>query len=263
MRTALASPLVCLAGLVGLAVAFFPEAAHAQVNIERLRGDLKRKPVFLTLEGNLTGRTGNVESIVLGASLFAGGTYGKHLFFLKGQADYGRFENTTTVAKTFIHARYNYELSDRIAGELFAQAQRDDFRDLRLRNVYGAGPRFRLIHEDWLGVYIGTAYMLEYELLDVKEGAPDQAITWNHRWSNYASVSVALDSRTKFSSTLYVQPRFDEFSDVRVLNESTFSFQFGKRVSATISAQVRFDSEPPTGIKSTDLEIKNGIALSF
>src|SRR6201999_4125061 len=117
----------------------------------------------------------------------------------------------------------NYKLNSWLYAETFGQVQQDRFQRLRLRNIEGVGPRFAIRESKALDLYYGTSYMFEYEALSPqKPMQPPPAGTIAHRWSNYISFMINIDSRTRFTSVLYVQPRFDDFSDVRVLNESAF-----------------------------------------
>ena len=60
--------------------------------------------------------------------------------------DYTRYNDITSVDKSFAHGRYDYELTDVLWGELFAQAQSDAFQRLTLRTLFGLGPRWQVFH---------------------------------------------------------------------------------------------------------------------
>jgi hypothetical protein len=237
--------------------------SNAQVNVERLRTDLQRRPFFANVNGSFTGRTGNVDNMLAGAGLFAGSLVGRHLFFLRAEGNYGRFEGTTTVAKSFAHGRYNLEIDPRWFVELFTQAQQDRFQRLKLRDLYGAGLRFAVLGFEDVELHLGAAYMLEYESIDVAPAALDRTTSWAHRLSTYLALAIRLDEGLTFTSTTYLQPRFDALSNYRVLDESSFEATLGKRLTAKLSMVVRYDSNPPTKVKSTDVEIQNSLGATF
>lgn len=233
------------------------------MNVESLRADLRKTPALASLEGAFTGRTGNVESVVVGGAAFGAARWGRHSFFATTQADYARFGSETRVSKSFLHGRYNYALTPLLFGELFAQQQQDKFQRLLLRELLGVGPRFLVADQEELRVAVGTAYMIEYERISVAPGAPDDNVTFNNRWSSYASGTWSPDSRVRAIGTVYVQPRFDDFGDVRVLLEGALSTQVLERLGVKVIATVRHDTQPPTTVKRTDVEIKNAFTLKF
>jgi putative salt-induced outer membrane protein YdiY len=84
-----------------------------------------------------------------------------------------------------------------------------------------------------------------------------------HRWNNYAAVVWKMESRTRLIGTVYVQPRFDRPSDVRVLTETGLSLDVTKRLSVKLTLNFRHDSDPPTGVKASDLEVRNALSVRF
>jgi hypothetical protein len=238
-------------------------AAHAQVNVESLRRDLREVPARGSIAATFTGRAGNVESVEAGASALGAARVGRHTFLGSTQADYGRFERATTVSKTFVHLRYDYTLLSWLMAELFVQQQQDRFQRLLLRELAGTGPRFVLVDDARVRVAVGLAAMLEYERIRVAPGAPDDPDVLAGRFSGYATGLWQPDWRVRAVATLYVQPRMDAWHDVRVLFDGTLETRITKRASVKIIASMRHDSEPPTAVKRTDVEIKNALSLEF
>jgi putative salt-induced outer membrane protein YdiY len=237
--------------------------ARAQVNVETLRSDLQGAPAKATLEGSFTGRTGNVESVVAGVSGTGAARFRRHRLYASTSADYTRFSHETRVSKSFIHLRYNYEITAWLYGEAFIQQQHDKFQRLLVRELAGTGPRFVLADEEDIRLAVGTSYMFEFERIAVAPGAPDRAETISHRWNNYFSATVRPDDQVRGVATVYVQPRFDDFGDVRVLFETSIITDVTKRLGLRVIATVRHDTQPPTLVKRTDIEIKNGIVVKF
>ncbi|MBX3189141.1 MAG: DUF481 domain-containing protein [Labilithrix sp.] len=237
--------------------------AWAQINVERLRDDLRLSPALASLEGSFTGRTGNVESLVVGAGAMGAARWRRNSFFASTQADYARFGSETRVSKSFIHLRYDYDLLPWLAAEAFVQQQQDKFQRLNLRELIGTGPRFLIADERDVRVAYGMAYMLEYERIAVPAGAPDDPVVVAHRWSNYLTATWQMDSRVRLVGTTYLQPRFDAFGDFRVLFESALTTEIAKRLAVKVLVTVRYDSRPPTDVKPTDAEIKNSIVVTF
>ena len=246
-----------------------PRHAWAQVNTETLRKRIKAVGYSLILEGSLTGDTGNTEGIAVGAGAGGGWAKDPHLLFAYARFDYTKYNGATSVNKSFAHVRYNYELERWLWGELFAQAQSDAFQRLDLRNLFGIGPRFRVLPDvapKSFDVFVGTAYMFERDAITAVPGATgpqNQSIQIWHRWSNYLTVQWEIDPRAIIATTMYVQPAFNDFGDVRLLSETLLTFKITKIFAAGIAGSVRYDSEPPTAVLPTDTEIKNTLTLTL
>ncbi|MFO0757053.1 MAG: DUF481 domain-containing protein [Byssovorax sp.] len=258
-------PFTLALATITTAFSLLPCAAHAQVNIETLRTEIKQNPLFGSVDASFTGRLGNTQGVVAGASVFGGLNFAeRHLLFLKGQGDYAAFGGTPSVSKSFAHLRYNLTILPWLVGEAFAQVQQDKFQRLQFRNVEGIGPRFGLVQMDDFELYYGTSYMLEYEVLSSLPGGPaDATVDLNHRWNNYLSLLYRFDARARFSTVIYVQPRLDAFDDIRVLSDSALIVDLSGPLKLKLNVTVRHDTQPPEGVLSTDFEGKNSLALVF
>ncbi|RYE77440.1 MAG: DUF481 domain-containing protein, partial [Myxococcales bacterium] len=233
--------------------------ASGQVNAERFRQDLRDQTVALKLDSTFLGQVGNVEGVTLGFGLFGGAHVGRHLAFVRTTADYARVNDTTTIARTFLHGRYNMQLWGPWSGEFFAQIQQDRFQRLVSRTLIGLGPRLALFDRKELGLYTGISYMFEREVLNVAPDAPDESLTTGQRLSAYLSFSSTLAASTSTNTVIYYQPRLDDWRDTRLLLESSIVQKLTKTVGARLSVTMRHDSRPPTGVKQTDVEIRNVI----
>jgi hypothetical protein len=255
--------------------------ARAQVNTETLRKRIKAVGYSIILEESVTGDLGNTQGISLGSGAGGGWASDPHLIFAYARFDYTKYSGTTSVNKTFAHVRYNYEFAPWIWGEAFAQLQSDEFQRLDLRNLFGVGPRMRLFRAtdntkqenrdvktptQTFEMFVGTAYMFERDVITAQVGSTgpeNQNIQIWHRWSNYVTLQWQIDPRAIISTTMYVQPAFNEFSNVRLLNESILTFSLTKLFAAGITATIRYDSQPPSGVEPTDIEIKNTLSVTF
>ena len=294
MKPAAAHRSLLIATLI-LVVA--PTSAGAQVNTENLRKRIKTVGYSVIVEGSLTGDVGNSEGISVGGGLGGGWAEGPHLAFAYARFDYTKYAGVTSVDKSFAHARYNYEFEPWLWGEVFAQAESDKFQRLTLRSLVGVGPRVRVAHvavydgpneearlpaaanpsaaaqkaathapTETFDVYFGTAYMLERDVIVPVVGATgeeNRRVQVEHRWSNYLTLQWQIDPRAIVATTMYVQPVLTDFSNVRLLSETLMTFKITKVFTTGISGVVRYDSDPPTGVLTTDAEIKNTFAVTF
>jgi putative salt-induced outer membrane protein YdiY len=272
---------MCKAAILSVCAVLFLSlcgVANAQVNTEPLRKKIKAKGWSLALEASLTGRTGNTDGMDASSGLGLGWSRGPHLAFVYGAEDYAKFDDAVTVANGFAHARYNYEFLPWLWGEAFAQAQSDEFQRLRLRNLFGAGARIAVVQQKLeshnektkeeetrkeIDVYVGLSYMFERDVFLYLPDTPIEEFIIAHRANAYVSVNYQLDSRVNFVSTLYVQPRFDDPSDIRVLNETSLIYKMNKRLSASINFMLRYDSVLPPGVLPLDTLLKNTLSMNF
>ena len=237
--------------------------APAQVNAEALRTTLKANPKFLFIDGALVGHAGNTQTLTFSGSVFGGIHYGHSVFFVKAAADYGAARNVTNVARWMNHARYNYEFTERLALEVFAQVQHDRFRRIEVRDLYGIGARYGFYTDKDTDVFAGTTYMLEHETIEaLPDGTGGEKNVWN-RNSTYFGINSKLTTLVDGSSTTYIQPRFDRPKDFRVLSEGALSVQITKILSAKVSGTFWYDSEPPIGVRPFDLEVKNSLSVKL
>ncbi len=76
-------------------------------------------------------------------------------------------------------------------------------------------------------------------------------------------MNTRLSPLVDASSVTYFQPRFDKPSDFRILSETFCSFTITKLLSARVSGSVWIDSDPPAGVRTYDVEIKNSLVLKL
>lgn len=181
-------------------------------------------------------------------------------------ANYQRGESRgkLNVRKGFVHVRVSRNITDVWIVEAFGQKEFNDFWRLADRQLGGSGLRYELAGRDSANrvrsvIAAGSGLMREYEKL---KKPLDQTITqW--RSTSYVSVIVALSKGVDLSSTAYAQIGLRRPSDYRLLNESRLSVQLWKNLSFGTTFRFRYDHEPPTGVEKRDIELTNGIAISF
>ncbi|MEN0061106.1 MAG: DUF481 domain-containing protein [Myxococcota bacterium] len=157
-----------------------------------------------------------------------------------------------------IHLRATHFDRARFGPDVFAQLNNDVIRLLRWRAVGGVGVSARPFVFDAWEVGFGTAYMAEFEDRNVTD-EPRQVL--NHRWSTYVSWTAQLHETFSWTNTVYVQPRFDRFADLQVLNETAVRFAVAKWLSYVTTVQLRVDTEPPMGVVPVDARFIVGLML--
>ena len=242
-------------------------SAQAQVNIETLRR-LDSKPGWyndITL--SLTYQSGNTDLLRFRSSLRSDYWFGKYHTFGIATLQQGKQGGKLYTDKGFIHLRGARSLIKYLGVEIFLQKQFNESILLRDRNLAGGGARIAVFQQrtstknTGLNLYLGIGGMWENETINDKgHGEVETNII---RSTNYISAAWRIDKRFTVVLTGYYQPYLQRFSDFRVLSESRLEFHVTKTVSINTRLNVRYDSEPPTGVESHDLEIVNGLSYKF
>jgi hypothetical protein len=256
------------ASLLALAALLFPARASAQiVNVQPLIGaqqDKAKEGPSLAFEGSADVRRGNTSLVTLSGSAVGLYRTGRHLVFVLVRGDYGANNEEAFLSKDLEHARYRIDITGPLAGEIYAQHDRDDFRRLALRALGGVGPR---LHFEWwdrlFSATFGASYMLEHELL-VEGDQPDSGnATLAHRLSTYVVLETLVNERLSLAVTMYAQPRLDQFRDVRVLCETSLLSKATKYLSLKLSLTSAYDALPPRSVAPLDAQMKGALQANF
>ncbi len=231
--------------------------ASAQINTEKLRGSAE--PGFHGwIDGSLQYRSGNAPRVVVssGARLEYV-TDEVHTTFVQGAFNYGQKgeEGDAYLNKGFGHARWTAMWHPRVGTEVFTQLQFDQFLRLSLRVLGGAGVRGEVLKTDPFSMIMGAGYMIEREDLDIDETNSHPAETLNHRLTSYLLLRLHLTEHFSLISTTYFQPRLDEFSDYRLLEEAGLEVSLVKHLSLVAAFTMAHDADPPDGVEKTDIVI--------
>jgi putative salt-induced outer membrane protein YdiY len=239
-----------------------PVRAHAQVNTETLRLGEPAEGLHGDLKADLALKRGNSEFFQLGS---AGRTFyraGVHTPLLFARGEIGTENDERFSENGFVHARWTAMWHPRFGSELFGQLHYDAFIDLKFRALIGAGPRFMVVDEASLELYLGTGYMLEHEVLSVPADEPHPRRTLHHRSTSYAALKLAVTEALALTNVAYFQPRWDRPRDYRVLEELELQADINDYLALVSSVVLRYDSDPPSTVVGYDLNLKLGVRLT-
>lgn len=229
------------------------------VNVEKSRKEAKQGfQGFIDLNFSLTQNTRKIfES---GTSTLLQYHNDRHTVLLLNNLEFMRVEGNDLINNGFQHIRYNYTLgSGFTTAEVFVQHQYNSIRLLRRRLLFGAGPRFRIIENESLGIYIAPLVMLEQEKLNDEENT----FTNKFKGDLYASITWSLDERISFSHTTYYQPDLAKVSEFRLASDSGLEIELSKRFAFILTFNLAYDSHPPDDIPGLFYSLKNGIKYNF
>lgn len=160
----------------------------------------------------------------------------------------------------FAHLRYNYDMSKRFVYEAFTQGQYNERTRVLFRGLIGTGVRVKLNKDKKHRYYVGLAYLLESN--QFKGGTLRQL---DHRLSSYLSYNIAFGNKSKFVHTTYVQPRLDNWENIRVSSEASLFFFMSKHLSFRSTFNTAYDSDPrlPPSVPDWIYTLTNGLRFEF
>jgi hypothetical protein len=270
-----------LAGATLCALFATSDALANPINAEALRPKSAQEGLSVGADLTFAMRTGNVEFI----DVSAGGIiqYQTHrprsewadtsddappvvdqTVFLNANVRYAQRAEDAFVNQGFVHARWTSMWLPRVGTEVFAQHSFNAFQLLQARTLGGVGVRLDMVETPSFKLWGGSGYMLEYNLITVPEGAPDDPEDLQNRWTNYFTVRARLfDGELLLQNTFYVQPRLTNFNDVRLLEVFEALAPITDRIALGVSFSLLHDSMPPTSVEPTDTTLSTTLKFSF
>ena len=255
--------LVCIASLMALWMVSKAPSVHSQVNIEKMRDGATEKGFSTDLRLAFSTRSGNVDITELGLSLRQDFVAEKSTSFLVVRGLYGWKDGDPFSNEGLVHLRHVRKDWRTVAPEFFTQVNYDKARLLEFRSLGGGGVRIRLFEGERLQMAWGTAYMIEYERFDLPPNAWHPRSNTHHRWSNYLSLRADFGKGATLAWTTYLQPRFDDFGDVKALNDGELETDLVGRLALTVTVRLRYDGQPPDGVEKRDTLVLTGVRLEI
>ena len=269
-----------------LVMVWMPTVAFGQVNVEALRSNGTEDGISGSVGLSAAYTGGNIQFADFGATAKAEWKRNNDLLFIaatyrfaakRTQADLladpsiGLWDKEAHFSNNRLaHIRYNRLLSEGVWWEAYTQYEYNEFLLLDRRLLIGTGPRIRVFDGDSAGFAIGTSAMMEEERLNPERIHPNEDVNRiNARSSTYASLTVRIAETGSWTSTVYVQPRFDALDDHRIVAESGLTMNLTRAVAWTVDGRFRTDSVPPetpeeaAPVVSSDFSIKNGLKFTF
>jgi hypothetical protein len=78
-----------------------------------------------------------------------------------------------------------------------------------------------------------------------------------------AEIPVALAVPTSFSLSGYLQPKFDDFGDLRSIAVARFKTQLTDALALDITVAIDHDSNPISGVDAQNVRYSSGITYTF
>jgi hypothetical protein len=237
-------------------------SASAQiVNVQALFEETVPEGPSAGVELSVDWRTGSTNLLVARGMLLGQWRSERHWVLGVVRGEYGFAGEKRIVSKTLEHLRYRHRFLEWLSGEVFLQHEYDEFRRLQLRALLGTGPRFTLWGAEGGNLILGVAGMLEHERLR-RDDAPDAGNqATNVRLSSYLLGRLKLMENISLVETLYLQPRVDRPSDLRLLNETLLAVDANKRVVFTVGFILTYDRTPAANVSPVDTQLRTSLGV--
>ena len=246
----------------------FSALSQTIVNTEKLFHDDEDGLAFAS---ELIGSTmqGNAQLYLLESSLNLRYKNKKHTTKLFTGGSYVN-ENAEVISNSlFGQLRYNYLINSKSQFFSFYQLQTNKILLLKSRQLIGAGYRRSLFHlgtdsTSSLKFDCSIGAMQEEENLNALElGLNDQVYSNYTRGIISAIISVKLGNGVSVVNTIYIQSKITDLSDYRLLNETNLIFEINKWLAISLDIEYRYDGDPPSVLKPSDLNTNMGFVLSL
>jgi len=255
--------------------------ATAQVNTERLTSEATAPGLSGHLDFDLASQSGNVDLLsVRGGFLLQYATGPRldpdetelepadfpirNVYLFVVSRELARVSGELVSNRGFGFASWTHLFTPTVGVSIVGQVEYDDFTLIDRRVLSGTVVRYRRRPSEFMTLEVGTGYMYEYQDLDVPPTGPDEQETWDHRSISLVLTSFALaDDKVSINNSFFIQPRFDEPSDYRILDEAEVMITITDLLSLGTSLSLRYDSRPPTGIERTDVSLASRLRFRF
>ncbi len=255
--------------LLGLGL-LLASVCHAQiVNVQQLAG----KPVQPGLSGQVAlggdWLAGNSQLLtgVGSGSLFLKTDHGLALGTVSGaygiKGTGGTYADEPFQAKLFEHLRLRREVAPGWSVEAFGQHEYDRWRRLKTRVVAGGGVRLDVDAVPGVHVALGLAHMAQWEeLLKPKVGDLPGLVN-EQRLSSYLVAAAEASGTASVLLTLYAQPRWSDWSDLRGLVDVALVVTVSKATALRVNWALGYDTRPPVGVRGFDGTGKVALVAGF
>ncbi|HHH52836.1 MAG TPA: DUF481 domain-containing protein [Bacteroidetes bacterium] len=183
--------------------------------------------------------------------------YKKRILLSISNINFARADNKNFINEGFQHLRYTRLINKRWGFEAFGQAQYNEQLSLRLRILFGTGARLNICQKN-SKCNLGLSAMYEYD-----EESKGEIIQKDFRLNSYFSASIPIAENINLYSTTYYQPLVTDFNDFRLSSQSKMVLGITKKLSATITFSILYDSRAPIDSPELSEDLYGGLKYKF
>ncbi len=228
------------------------------VNIEKKRLDTDTTGIYGDVFANIALQRTSKNLVSIGTGGHLSYNFEKSELLLIGELGFVKGGGEKFANDGFLHLRHTATITKYISWESFTQMQYNTLTKIDNRWLTGSGPRFQLTDYDNALFYWSLLYMFEHETL-----SDPRLVNNDHRFSTYFAFTLRPQETVSFTSTTYVQPRIDLWSDYRLFTENSLSLGISNKLSLNIRFRMTYDRFPPAGIPALTYDMHNGLTYKF
>jgi len=232
------------------------------VNIENKRLSTKKQGFTGSVDLNFKLTYATKQLFQIGDKIKLGYLKKKHhIILITNHALVKTNSNDDFINKGFEHIRYNYTFKDsgNVIFEAYQQGQFNKIQKIGLRLLVGSGLRFKLIDKKKFSLNYGTSIMGEYEELSLDVTTVSKDILS----SNYLSFDAQFTNSFGLNTITYFQPKFNDFGNYRLANETYLRFKFNKYLTFKIVYTLTHDSREILDVRKTNYTLSNTLSFKF
>ncbi|KMT66544.1 hypothetical protein XM47_03140 [Catenovulum maritimum] len=229
--------------------------SNAIVNTESTIQSLKQPGLNSKVSFEYKGSSGNNQSskLALDASLAWVGQ--GHKSVLVFGRDFGKSNSQINLDNSFIYAKHLQQVLDNSYVSIFAQNEKDEFRDIKSRVLIGLGFRSKINQNHIVEISVMNEEIDSTSVLEMDRSSVRLNLMW--------FMSYELDDNIAFKNTVYYQPNVDSFSDKQAINQAGLDFSINENLNIEFYHKLTHFSLPIGDSTSTDTVYGSKISYKF
>ena len=217
------------------------------------------------LGASYTASGGNTRSTTLSAMADAVRATSADKTSLYASALYGSTQGTKTADLWRLGAKHDRNLSSQLYVFGLLEGERDDIANLSSRGTLGGGAGWKFVNTDALKfeVFGGVGYVSErYQAPRLIDGAVRTSYGYATLLAGEESVHK-LGQSTTARQRLTVYPNLSNRGEYRATWDAGLAVPASQALSLTAGVNLKYNSDPGSGVKRTDTLVTAGIQVKF
>jgi putative salt-induced outer membrane protein YdiY len=216
----------------------------------------KHKDWAVDLNLDYTGHHGNLRQDWAGASISAARTWDPVTAYIDFSGSYLAVNKLILDNQTEATLRIDYEMNNAYRLFAFTTHGFNDYLNLNYRWTAGLGPWFEA------PFFKGGVHALSFAFVFEQEHIKTGKIEDTGRFSVRYLFKLPLDEKTRLDFDWFYVPNMKHFNDFQMYADLKIDTKLvSDWLSLNIGFEIEHDSEPPAGVKLTDISFTTGLSF--
>ncbi len=235
-----------------------------KIRVEKIKKIITDKPSSappgkwkggVTIGANL--QSGNTDRASASVGAEATRRTEQHRFSLRFLFNYAEEDGELSARNTYGAFKYDYFFTKKLYGYSGIELLSDEFKDLNLRTVAGPGVGYQIWNNIVKSLLFesGVSYFSE----DLDKGEDDHWVTARLA----GNLTLTIFGPITFSDYLIVYPSLEDFGEYQLRNEASLLSPLASGWALKFANILESDSDPPAGVKKSDLNWILGLEYKF